>query len=236
MNDLLYSFVVRIIRQIYWRKAPLSSECLPRSGPAVFICNHHENLGPLGAVCALDVRLFPWIIADMLDHQRAANYLRLDFVEPSLKLKPPFSQVLAWVISLISVPLLQAMGCIAVNRSNYPDVLRSLRTTIEILKQNKIVLIFPEEPNLEADPHTKMRPFMKGFTRLGELFFQETGQKLRFYPIAIHGSKKVMLGEPLEFNPANLPTHERLRLRDGLESKIIDMYLRMVQEASNYKD
>lgn len=230
MNDFFYSMWVRIIRIIYWRKAPLSSENLPRSGPAVFICNHLEILGAIGAICSLNIRMFPWIIADMLDSRRAANYLRWDFVERSFKLKPPFSQIPAWAISRISVPLLRSIGCIAVNRGNYRDIQQSLIATIEVLKQNKIVIIYPEDPNLELDPQTKMRPFMKGFTRLGELFYQETGQRLQFYPIAVHETKSVMLGEPLEFDPANPIAQERLRLRDALESRIMEMYLQLAKE------
>ena len=62
-------------------------------------------------------------------------------------------------------------------------------------------------------------------TRLGELYYAETGERLRFYPVAVHESKSVRLGEPVLFDPYNPRGLERQRLKDRLETRIIAMYL-----------
>jgi hypothetical protein len=227
MNDAFYFLAVRIIAFFYWRRVPYGAEKLPKLGPAVIIGNHLGPKGPLGAVCSFHRRFYPWIVADMVDRKLAADYLRWDFVESSLKLKPPLSNWIARGLSLISVPLLTSLGGVPVDRDDYDQLQYALKATVTLLKQGKAVMIFPEDPQLELDPRTNMRPFMKGFTRLGELFYQETGQKLNFYPIAVHGSKQLLVGEPTSFDPENPPAMEKHRLKALLEARIKDMYLEL---------
>jgi len=101
-----------------------------------------------------------------------------------------------------------------------------------LLQGGKFVLVFPEESVGELDHQTKTRPFLKGFTRMGELFFEKTGKSLNFYPIANHGSNQVMVGVPICFNPDNPRGLERRRLKRGLENRIKSMYLKMDQGES----
>lgn len=225
MKDSTYHFLLRIVDKFIWQGAVLNVENLPNNGPAVFVCNHLGANGPIGVICSIHLRFYPWIIADMLDKNLAPDYLRVDFVEPSLGLKPPLSAVIAQLISFISVPMLTSMGSISVNRKQYADLQDSLVDSVNLLKQGRFLLIFPEEPELDLSPLTKMKPFMKGFTRLGDLYYAETGQELRFYPLAIHLSKKVVVGKPLFFHSDRLPAVERPRLKNALESEIIRMYL-----------
>ena len=234
MNDTTYFLIVRIIACLYWRKALLGAENLPEAGPAVFVANHLGPQGPIGTVCSIHLRFYPWIASEMVDKELASEYLRVDFVEPSLRLKPPLSPAVAKAISLISVSMLSSLGCVPVNRRKYDDIWNTLHDSVILLKEGRIVLVFPEEPASESDPQTNMRPFLKGFTRLGELFFDETGKILSFYPVAIHESKNVMLGQPILFNPDNPRGLERHRLKDLLENRIKDMYLEMGKGCSSY--
>lgn len=193
MNDATYFLIVKIIANLYWRGTLLHPENLPVKGPAVLIANHLGPMGPIGTICSIRLRLYPWVIANMVDQELAPDYLRVDFVEPFLMLKSPLSLVVAKAISHISAPLLTNLGYIAANRGNYDDLQDTLQVSLELLKQGKIVLVFPEEPHMEVDPETNMRPILKGFTRLGELYFEETGETLSFYPIAVHELKTIMV-------------------------------------------
>ncbi len=160
----------------------------------------------------------------MVDPHLAPDYLRVDFVENELKLKPPWSNALAHVIASLSTPLLRATGCIPV----YPDAAR-LRKTFEIsltlLQEGKCLLIFPEDPTLPADPITHMTPFKKGFALLGEWFYHRTRERLRFYPLAVHESRCVMVGQPVTYDPLNPTSGERLRIKRLIEHSVREMYL-----------
>jgi len=54
---------------------------------------------PIAAFCSIPFRLYAWTIADMVDEEKAAAWLKWDFVERTLELKPPVS---AWVATLMS--------------------------------------------------------------------------------------------------------------------------------------
>ena len=72
-----------------------------------------------------------------------------------------------------------------------------------------------------------MHPFQKTVFRLGEMYFESTGQRLLFYPVAVHESDKVMVGKPIAYNPLNAHGVERHRLKDLLEETVKRMYAQM---------
>jgi hypothetical protein len=90
------------------------------------------------------------------------------------------------------------------------------------------LLIFPEDPTQAVDEQCKMTPFLKGFARLGELYFEQTQKILKFYPIAVHPDlRKVKLGKPISYNPKNNPANECVRIRSVLETIIHGMFIEM---------
>ncbi|HSF80187.1 MAG TPA: lysophospholipid acyltransferase family protein [Anaerolineales bacterium] len=227
MNNASYFLIVRMVARVAWRGRLLGVENLPSEGPAVFVANHLGPQGPISAVCAIPLRFYPWIVAEMVDKRLAPEFLKMDFVEPSLGLGSPVSLAFAKALSLITVPMLRALGCIPVNREDYKDSQEALQASLSLLTKGGTVLIYPEDPERGQNPQTKMSPFYKGFTRLGELFYAETGERLSFYPVAIHESRDVMVGAPILYIPHNPRGLERHRLKDQLEEAIKEMYLGM---------
>ena len=91
--------------------------------------------------------------------------------------------------------------------------------------------VFPEDPSKGKDLESQMTPFKKGFTRLGEQYYERTGHPLRFYPLAVHAdSYRVQVGEAVSYNSRNNPRNERLRLKSVLEANIRRMYLDMAMQ------
>jgi hypothetical protein len=86
------------------------------------------------------------------------------------------------------------------------------------------VLIVPEDSEGIPDPVTGIGPFKRGFLRLGEQYYLETGERLPFYPVAIHEEGLVMVGKPIAYNPLNNAKQERLRMVYLLEETIKTMH------------
>ena len=225
MNETLYRFISWGFQDLIWGGDLVGENRLPDHGPAVFVSNHLGSLGPIAAGASLPFFLHPWIHADMLDPRLAPDYLRRDFVEPTLHVPPPFSHWLARGISKLHVPLLCALGGIPVYHT--PDGLHeTLRQTLDLLVQGKFILIFPEDPDLPLDARYNMRPFKKGFARLGELYYERTRTILAFHPLAVHAETRTLrVGNPIRYNYLNNPASERQRIKSMLEQNIRDMLL-----------
>lgn len=225
MNDGLYQFIAGLLDLFLWGGELIGEENLPRRGPAVFIANHLDATGPIAASCSIPLRVHPWVIADMMDKDLAPAWLQGDFTERQLHLKPPVSQWFAKALCSIAVPLFYSIGCIPVYRGDYERMQVTLRMSMDVLRQGKFLIVFPEDNRLTTDPVTKMQPFQHSFVRLGEIYYEETGKRLEFYPVVIHGSGIVRVGKAVAFNPINQVGQERRRLKALMENTIQAMYL-----------
>jgi 1-acyl-sn-glycerol-3-phosphate acyltransferase len=224
MKDATYHLLVGILDAFLWGGDLIGEQNLPENGPAVFISNHLGPMGPIGAICSLPLRMYPWIMGDMVDREKAAAYLNWDFVERTLGLKPPLSMSVAKLLSKITVPMLTSFGVIPAYQG-YEDMDGVLRKSVGMLKEGRYLLIFPEDNQLPMDSATKMSPFKKGFARLGELYYAETGQCLRFYPVTVHETQRTILAKPVVFNPKLPVAQERLRIKSLLEANIRRTYI-----------
>jgi hypothetical protein len=227
MNDGLYQFIVGVLDLFLWGGELLGKENLPRRGPAVFISNHLDATGPIATACSIPLRVHPWVIADMMDKVLAPIWLQKDFTERQLHLKLPLSRWLARALCSISVPLFYSLGCIPVYANDYERMRETLEMSMAVLRERKFILVFPEDYRLAKDPVTKMQPFQHSFVRLGEKYFEETGESLEFYPMAVHSAGQMVIGKPVAYNPLNPVGTERRRLKNLLEETVIAMYMQL---------
>jgi 1-acyl-sn-glycerol-3-phosphate acyltransferase len=227
MNDGMYQFIVGVLDLFLWGGELIGEENLPRRGPAVFIANHLDATGPIAAACSIPLRIHPWVIGHMMDKDLAPIWLQQDFTERQLHLQPPLSQWTARALCKIAVPLFYSLGCIPVYAGDYERMNATLETSMDVLREGKFILVFPEDYRLERDPLTHMQPFQHSFVRLGERYHAETGERLPFYPLTIHGSGHLMVGKPVVFNPLNPVGMERRRLKELMEDTITTMYMQL---------
>ena len=225
-DNNLYRGLAGLLDVMVWGGELIGAENLPETGPAVFISNHALALGPIAVVASLPMRLYPWVISDMLEWDKAAAYLNKDFVEPQLRIPPPLSMFVARMIAQASVRLLRKLDSIPVWHGE--RVLETYRMSVDYLMQGRNLLIFPEDPTQLLDTQCNMRPFLKGFARLGELYFERAQKALRFYPLVVHpGLRQVKLDKPITFNPNNNLVNERTCIKSVLESIIRNMCIEM---------
>jgi hypothetical protein len=227
MKDEMYQFIVGVLDLFLWGGELVGEENLPRRGPAVFIANHLDATGPFAAACSIPLRLHPWVIADMMDKDLAPIWLQADFVERQLHFKPPVSRWVSRALCSISVPLFYSLGCIPVYACDYERMHETMEMSMGVLREGKFLLVFPEDYRLPRDPVTKMQPFQHSFARLGEMYYAETGERLKFYPVAVHATGHLVVGKPVTFNPLNAVGPERRRLKELMEDTIIAMYMQM---------
>jgi hypothetical protein len=231
MNDTVYFLITGILDAFLWDGELLGEERL-QEGPGILVSNHLGAIGPIGICCSMPVRLYPWIRMETVDEDLAPDYLRLDFVEKELKLKPPLSMWIAKAISKITIPIFHSMGVITAYRA-FQDMGKTFSQSLSLLLEGKYLYIAPEDPALDPDPIDGIRPFQRGFPHLGKLYAERTGRSLPFYPVTIHEEAGVVIvDEPFFYNAYNDPRRERLRLVNLLSTTIKRRYAEISADQS----
>ena len=179
----------------------------------------------------MPVRLYPWIRMETADEDLAPDYLRLDFVEKELKLKPPLSMLVAKAISKITIPIFRSMDIITAYRT-FQDMGKTFSQSLSLLLEGKYLYVAPEDPTLDPDPIDGIRPFQRGFVHLGELYAEKTGRCLPFYPVTIHKDGVIVIDEPIFYNLHNNPRKERLRIVNLLAKTIKCRYAEITEDRS----
>jgi 1-acyl-sn-glycerol-3-phosphate acyltransferase len=226
MQSMSGEFVYWVLRAVLdvtvWGGELIRDTELRRSEPAIYVANHAGALGPIAVICSLPVRLHPWVIADMVDSERAGPYLRKDFFEDDLRLSGSWTARAALLLSRVSLGLLRGIGSIPVWQDR--DLLETYRLSDAYLAQDRSLLIFPEDPQLLISARTGMRPFKTGFAHLGSMHYARTQRCLKFYPMAVQTAlRRARLGEPVVYDPLNGETAERKRIARALENIISEM-------------
>lgn len=225
-TERVYWFFARVLRRIVWRGQLLGAENLPRAGPAVFFANHLNALGPISCVSAIPLRFFPWMHAAMLDRDESPTYLRWDFVERELRLKPPLSPVVARILSRMIVHILHDFGCIPVYRGEALSIMRrTWEISLSVLFHGRCLLIFPENKDYGETSLPGFYHLGHGFLHLADLFYKITATPLPYYPVAVHPTRRLLVGEPLMLTPNYISARGgKVKLNHQLEELVIRMF------------
>jgi 1-acyl-sn-glycerol-3-phosphate acyltransferase len=192
----------RLYRAIRWFGAPfrfhaLGLEHLPAAGPAIYVANHSASVGPVQCILSLPIRAHPWIRAEMWRYDQAPAYLYDDFVAPELGVRGRLGLALSWAICRIALPLIHGIGCVPVDR-NQGLFDASMAQSLELLRQGRSLLIFPEDNLQPLDQETQMYPFGLGYAWLAFRYARTVGRSVPVYPIALWPEAKLLqVGKPL---------------------------------------
>lgn len=200
MSDSLYKSL-RLLR-LFFRYQVVGLSNLPKSGPSLLVANHVGSTGPVMLFLSLPLRFYPWVIADLTDRRRSPDYLLARFVDTSLHLRGYFGRCLAKLISMITVPLLRALGCVAVE-THGTWTGAAFRRSLELLTRGRHILIFPEDPALPLDQETMIYQFKFGFVHLCQMYHDRTGTSLPVIPIAVHPRGRTIAIGPTQYYGGN---------------------------------
>jgi hypothetical protein len=179
------------------------------------------------------LRLYPWMRPEMLDLRTNPGYIRVDFIEKDLHLRPPLSRWVAWGLSWLVVPLLNGVGCIpAFQNENILEKRVALEQSLERLREGRCLLVFPAVPDWELDSRTRIRRFSHSPLWLAELHHRMPGSTLPINPMCIHPTRHIRLGQVVALGEEKLATLVQKRAWiEVLEGKIHGMYLEMEKDA-----
>lgn len=197
--------------------------------PSVFVCNHGIIYGPVAAVIYLPTYFRPWIDRKMLDIELATEEMYSRFMYRVPLFGEKFKKRLANFLAYPVVWAMNSFNPIGVERDNLRNVMTTFNDTIKALKESDNILLFPERPakkvisGKETMVHStdSVGNLFKGFAKLGNMYWKETGRCLAFYPIyADKENHTFTIGEAVVYEPNNNVNDERDRIAEELKTKM----------------
>jgi 1-acyl-sn-glycerol-3-phosphate acyltransferase len=222
-DTALYRFVWRAGGPFRFRV--VGHEQVPDAGPAIYVSNHLDALGPIMSVLSIPVRFYPWIVAEQTDYRRAPRYLYDDFVSRAWHLNGRLGIAVSWALSRITVPLLTGLGCVSVDSTRH-ETLPAFRRSLELLTAGENLLIFPEEASSPEEPESRLHQFQCGFIGLCSMYGRTTGGRLPIYPVAVHaGRKTIAVGQPVFHENGGDRRADVQATCDRLHQRVRELYL-----------
>lgn len=192
--------------------------------PKIFISNHAGSLGPIAIYISLPVQLHPWVIAEMIDVARTAEYLFDDFIHPAWHLDGKFGRMISRWLAPIAVRVIKSFKPVSIDR-NRGWCREAFLESNELLVSGKSLLIFPENPARDAHGPGGIRPFLGGFCWLSHMYQKSTGDSLIIQPMAVNPRKRSMiLGKPMTIALSNDYRQSINKATLQLEAVVHDLY------------
>lgn len=191
---------------------------MDEENPLVYLCNHGNLYGPVAAMVFIPEHVRPWSISRiMVDRAETEEYLYRYNFGPARWLPGFLKMPVTRLVARIAHWGMRALEAIPVFRDKPAQLRKTFRMAVDALICGDPMLIFPENPNAEAQDHGYERQgvgtLFSGFAMLAPAYYNRTGKCCRFMPMFAHqGSRTVAFGEEIVFNPENDPADERERL------------------------
>lgn len=190
MSDNLYK-AARLVGTPF-RYHLYGSENIVPDCPKIFISNHAGSLGPLSIYITLPVQLHPWVIGEMVDIARTAEYLHKDFIEPAWHLNGHIGTSVSEMLAPIAVSVIKSLKPISVDR-NRGWSREAFYQSLDLLLAGESLLIFPEDPKRGNDDQSEIRPFLGGFCWISQMYQKSTGASLTIQPMAVYPPRRRMI-------------------------------------------
>lgn len=192
---LFYHFINLFLKAVIGKDDVIWYTEKPKE-PAVFIANHTRTYAPLTMKFNFDNKTRPWTNAYTLTYR---NGIKLFYNKIAYDLKPRF---LVKLLAIITMPIINLYFRSLEPIPVYHDIRIKLafKKTTETLASGINVIIYPEK-NIEP-VYKYINDLERGFVHLAHYHYNKTGKIIKFYPVyCCKELKKILIGEPIAYNP-----------------------------------
>lgn len=219
MEKKRISLSYRFIRGMVWLFYPKIEieglENLPEE-PCIIVSNHAQMNGPITAELYIPGKRRIWCAAEMMRLKEVPGYAFTDFWSFKPRWTHPFYRLLSYIIAPIAVIVFNNAQTIPVYRDT--RVMSTFRETVAALEDGANVIIFPERN--QKHNHI-LYDFQEGFVDVARLYRHKAKREISFVPAYLAPElRKMVIGKPIPFDPANSIDAERRRICDRLMDDI----------------
>lgn len=217
-TSFLFKIIKGIVKLFYPKITVEGMENLPDE-PVIVVGNHCQMNGPIVGELYMPGNHYIWCAGEMMQLGEVPGYAFRDFWSQKPKWTHPFYKLLSYVIAPLSVCVFNNAHTIGV----YHDarILSTFKNTVKRLQEGASVVIFPEH---DVKHNNIIYDFQDKFIDIAKLYYKKTGKELAFVPVYIAPKlRKMYLGKPIRFNPANPMAEERSRICKCLMDEITEI-------------
>ncbi len=214
----LYRFIKWLVWVFYPKMEVVGAEHLPQE-PAIIVGNHAQLHGPIACELYFPGDRYTWCAGEMMDLREVPAYAYQDFWSAKPKATRWFYKLLSYIIAPLSVCVFNNAQTIGV----YHDgrIMSTFKNTVKTLAGGSSVVIFPES----YQPYNHIvYSFQENFVDVAKLYYKRTGKKVAFVPLYLAPNlRKMVIGEPVYFDPEQPMDRERHRICGALMDRITDL-------------
>lgn len=192
-----FKIVKAFFKLFYFSNVKVTYLCNKEEIPdkCIMVANHSAKSGPMALEIYLPTLNVKWGAYQMLGNYKSRfKYLRDVFYIQKCGWSKTKATIKASLEAIFSKMLYKGMKFVP----TYPDgrLTLTIKNSIEILDDNKAILVFPEDSN---DGYKEIvTSFFSGFILLSEQYYKKYQEDLPIYPIYFHLKKKrIVVGKPL---------------------------------------
>ena len=129
-------------------------------------------------------------------------------------------------IALLIIPIICAVfrainGIPVFHKSEKVETI-TFKKSMETFDEGVPQLVFPEKVKPQVNEY--LFEFKTGYTVIAEKYYMQTGKKVKFYPVYCAQSlRKIVIGEPIEYNPNIQMDEQRYIIKEYLQNKIKEL-------------
>lgn len=181
--------------------------------PVIYVCNHGK-IYPAVFFLLQKKKVRPWANHFFIYYNECRTHMREKVCYGKRKILRP----LAFILTPLIVNVFRAIDPIPVYKKSV-RVQETFKESVQALIDNQSQVIFPERTENRVNKY--IFEFQVGFPMVAELYYLETGKRLKFYPVyCAQPLRKVMIGKPIEYNPDIPIKLQRVEICKYLQDKI----------------
>lgn len=206
-TTLSYRIIRWLVRLFTPRMEPVGFERLPEE-PCVLVGNHCQMFGPVAGELYVPGRHYIWCAGEMMNRGEVAAYAFKDFWSFKPRFLHPFYRLLSVLITPLSLCLFNNAHTIPVYRDT--RIITTFRQSMQRLDEGNSLVIFPEH---NQKHNNIIYDFQDKYIDLARFYYKRSGKALCFVPLYIAPRLgKMVVGEPIRFDPAAPIAEERERI------------------------
>jgi len=219
---MLSKYFYKVLRRLFFNAHLRGLQNLRGNEPVILVANHAGAFGPVSVITSIPTPTYPWVAHEVTDLSLVAPRIQAEFCEQELRLKPPFSALLARVIGRVCVAVMKDIGAIPVYQKS-KEIRTTVLQTLALLEQGKSILIFAEDSTRRIND--VLCEFRTGFIHVARLYYEATRKAVQFLPVAVNRkAHRIRVGAPIRFDAATPFGREKLRIKQELERSVYALY------------